>query len=270
MYSDASKQNLVPLVSPNFGERISTLMHREMRTRFSGGALGYAWAFLTPVAWIGFVVVAFHLLNRLPPISVSPQLFVATGILPYILFRQTITSTMRALQASRYMIYAPSISVADILLAASLLELMNAVIIAVALFGAFLLLFDAQLPVDPLKVAFGLLLAWLLGAGFGRFSAILARMSDTYGRLVPTMLRPMFWISGVFFTATELPESAVKIFYFSPLFHAIEIVREGFFLGYSSPLSDPIVPFVGGVFFFAISLVIERYWKATDKRRGVL
>lgn len=270
MQSDAPKHDLVPLVSPNFSERISALMHREMRTRFSGGSLGYAWAFLTPVAWIAFVVLAFHFLNRLPPISVSPVLFVATGILPYIMFRQTISSTMRALSASRYMIYAPSVTVADILLAASLLELMNAFIISVALFGTFLLLSDIQLPADPLKVAFGLLLAWFIGAGFGRLSAIIARMSDTYGRLVPTMMRPMFWISGVFFTATELPGSALEILYFSPLFHAIEIVREGFFLGYSSPLSDPYVPLIFGILFFASSLVIERYWKATDKRKGVL
>lgn len=245
-------------------------MHREMRTRFFGGALGYTWAFLTPVAWILFVVLAFEFLNRAPPISVLPQLFVATGILPYILFRQTITSTMRALSANRYMLFLPSVSVADILLAAPLLELMNALIIAVVLFSSFVLLFDAPLPIDPLKVTFGLLLAWFLGAGFGRFSAILGRMSDTYQRLVPTMLRPLFWISGVFFTATEVPGSALNALYYSPLFHAIEIVREGFFLGYSSPISDPSVPIIVAVFFFACSLAAERYWKATDKKKGTL
>ncbi len=270
MHTDAIKGNSIGLVSASFGERILALMQREMRTRFSGGSLGYTWAFLTPAGWIAFVVAAFYFLGRLPPIAVSPELFVATGILPYILFRQTITSAMRALLANRMMIYASSVRVADILLAASLMELLNAFIISVLLFGSIILLFDGAFPVDPLKVCWGLLLAWFLGAGFGRLSAILSRMSDTYGRLVPILLRPMFWLSGIFFTATELPGSSLELFYYSPLFHAIEIIREGFFLGYTSPLSDPLVPLVFGAVFFSASFVLERYWKATDKRKGVL
>jgi len=270
MHTDAIKGKSVPLVTATFGERILALMHREMRTRFSGGSLGYTWAFLTPAGWIAFVVAAFYFLGRLPPIAVSVELFVATGILPYILFRQTITSAMRALTANRMMIYASSVSVADILLAASLMELLNAFIIAILLFGSIILLFDGMFPVDPLKVCWGLLLAWFLGAGFGRMSAILSRISDTYGRLVPILLRPMFWLSGIFFTATELPGSSLAMFFYSPLFHAIEIIREGFFLGYASPLSDPFVPLVFGMVFFSVSFVLEGYWKATDKRKGML
>ena len=258
------------LGTASFAGRITELMHRDMRTKFSGGALGYAWAFLTPAAWIVFVVAAFNFLDRTPPLPVSPQLFVATGILPYILFRQTITASMRALSASRFLVYFPDISVAHILLSASLLELLNAFFISILLFGTILIFFTGEIPVDPLNVAFGLFLAWFLGAGFGRFAAILGRMSDTFARLVPTLLRPMFWISGVFFTATELPESSLSVLYYSPLFHAIEILREGFFLGYHSPISSPIVPLIAGFFFFASSLALERFWKSRDPRKGIL
>ncbi len=263
-------QNPILNNSSSFFERVTILMHREMRTRFVGGALGYAWAYLTPVAWIAFVVGAFYVLGRVPPLLMSPQIFVASGILPYILFRQTISASMRALPSSRYMVYFRPVSVAEILLAASLMELLNMTIVSVAVVGTIVVFFDAPMPADPLKALFGLILAWWLGVGFGRFSAIMGRLSDTYTRSVPIILRPLFWLSGVFFTATELPASSLDVLWYSPLFHAIEIVREGFFLGYHSPLSNPVVPFATGLFFYAVSTVLETYWQARDKRRGLL
>ena len=102
---------------PGTFSRIVTLLERERRTRFAGGMVGYLWAYITPVVWIGFVVILFRVLERSPPIYVGPEVFVATGILPYISFRQSVTSLSRSIAAQRHMRYIQPVGINDILTA---------------------------------------------------------------------------------------------------------------------------------------------------------
>jgi len=192
-------------MTTGLGQRLLVLMARERLTRFAGGRLGPAWAFLTPIAWIAFVVILFKALGRLPSIHVKPEIFVATGVLPYIAFRQAVTSMSRAIPAHRYMQVLRPVSINDILLSTALLEAMHMIFSAALIFGAISFIFGASLPDNLPLVLLGLALAWLLAATLGRLVAILGAMSDSFARSVPILLRPLFWISGVFYTASELP-----------------------------------------------------------------
>ena len=247
--------------------RLSALIRRERQTRFSGGALGYLWAYVTPLVWIGFVALMFHFMNRATPIATAPEMFVATGILPYVLFRQTVAAMMRTVIANRYLLYFQPVTNAEILLAAALLELLNLAVTATLIFGLITLTLDVALPPNPLKVILGMGLAWGLGAGFGRFAAVLGQWSDSFARAVPLALRPVFWVSGVFYTATELPGAAQNLLAYSPLFHAVELIREGFFLGYASPISSILYPAAVATAFYLASLLIERRILSTRSAR---
>ncbi len=256
------------LFTPNapFFQRIGALIRRERATRFSGGAIGYLWAYLTPVAFIALIVVSFHWLHRVPPIYVSTELFVATGILPYLMFRQTLGAMMRSVIANRYLLYFTPVTITDIFLATALLELLNLIVTVVLIFSLIMIFFGGSMPANILGVINGFFMAWALGAGFGRFVAVLGQWSDTLARAVPLLLRPMFWISGIFYTATELPSTAIDVLWYNPLFHAIELVREGFFLGYESRISSAWYPSSFALVFYLLSLLVERY--VVDTRRA--
>ncbi|MFG5384129.1 ABC transporter permease [Yoonia sp. R2-816] len=240
-------------------ERLEALVERERQTRFSGGAFGYLWAYSTPVAWIAFVVIFFWILGRTPPIAVGAEIFVATGILPYALYRQTITSMMRTLIASRYMAYYTPVNGQDILLASAVLELVNMILTSLLIFGGIILLFGTPLPANLLVVYAAMAMAWALGVGMGSLFAAIGQASDSFARAVPLVLRPLFWISGIFFTATELPAQAQALFWWNPLFHCIEALREGFFIGYQSPVAELWYPAVIAVSCYLASAVVERH-----------
>lgn len=240
-------------------QRLEALVLRERDTRFSGGPFGYLWAYSSPVALIVFVVLSFWVLRRTPPIAVGVEIFVATGILPYVLFRQTITSMMRSLIASRYMAYFTPVDGLDILLASAILELMNVILTALLIFCTILLIFDTPAPAQLLQVYIAMAMAWALGVGVGSLFAAIGQASDTFARAAPIMLRPLFWISGIFYTATELPNSTINVLWWNPLFHCIETLREGFFLGYVSPLAALWYPLVVTVGCFLASALVERY-----------
>lgn len=246
------------------------LLERERRTRFAGGLLGYLWAYITPSVWIAFIVYLFWALERTAPIHVGLEIFVATGVLPYVFFRQTVTSLSRAIAAHRYMLYFPSVSQDDILWASMLLEGFNLMVSAVLIFGFVTIAFGGDLPTSVPGVLFGLSLAWILGCGFGRFVAYGAQLSDTFARAVPLVLRPFFWLSGIFYIAAELPGRAQELMWFSPFLHITEILRQGYFLGFTSDFADAWYPIAVAAAFYLASVPLERFAKRHRIMRGRL
>lgn len=255
---------------PSAFDRIMILIERERKTRFAGGFLGYLWAYITPSVWIAFIVGLFWALERLPPIHVGLEIFVATGVLPYVFFRQTVTSMSRTLSAHRYMLYFRSVAQDDILWATMLLEAFNLLLSAVLIFGAVTIVFGSGLPDSVPSVMFGLSLAWMLGCGFGRFVAYGGQLSDTFARMVPLILRPFFWLSGIFYIAAEIPGRAQELLWFSPFLHVTEIIREGYFLGFTSDFADPWYPFVVAAGFYLTSIPLEQFAKRHRIMRGRL
>ena len=249
---------------PGTIDRIMVLIERERKTRFSGGALGYLWAFIIPCAWIALIGGLFWALDRTPPIHVGTAVFIATGVLPYLFFRQTVTSLSRALSAHRYMRYFSSVTQNEILSAVMLLESFNSLITSVLIFGVVTVLFGSPLPASIAGVLFGLSLAWLLGCGIGRLVAVAGQLSDTFTRAVPLVLRPLFWLSGIFYTAAELPAQVQNILWYSPFLHVTELVRESYYLGYSSPVATAWYPIAVAAIFYLTSIPIERF---ADNRR---
>lgn len=239
------------------GAVVASLIMRDVKSRFGMNFMGFGWAILTPVIWIGLLVVVFHVLNRFPPLDTDTVSFIATGMVPYVIFRMTITSMNRALSANRHLRFFAQVGYAEIFWAAAFIELFVGVLVYLFIVQANYLAAGHLEAHDPLLMVTGVALACGLGAGLGRIVALLAQLSDTIGRIWPNLLRPMFWISGVFFTANELPEFALDILRYNPLLHAIEVVRNGAFLDYESDVATLWYPAVWVIVLHIVSMALE-------------
>ena len=242
-----------------FMDVTSALMIRDIKSRFVGHGIGYSWAFITPIAWIAVIAFFFSLVGRNPPIHTDIVSFLLTGLLPYVIFRQTITAMMRAARANRYMVLFGSVKFTDVYFATAILEYFNGIIVYLFIFFGNWLFFSHAEMHDPFLALTGLSLAWLLGVSFGRLVAVLSRISKIVARSVPIILRPMFWLSGIFYTANELPEFIVNFLSFNPLLHTIELMRSGAFSGYESRMSNILVPVVYILVFYILSDALSKY-----------
>ena len=86
----------------------------------------------------------------------------------------------------------------------------------------------------------------------------LSVFSNTVERIVKPVLRPLFWVSGIFFASNELPSHVREIFLWNPVLHVVEITRGGLFVSY-----DPIgvswtYPAIYILAFAVIGLTVER------------
>lgn len=240
-----------------FTQRIGALAFRERLTRYAGGWLGPYWAQITPLVWIAFLVILFQLLNRAPPILTHPAIFVATGVLPYLLLRQMVTSLARSVIAHRHLRNIQPVCHNDILVGTGFIEALNLVVSVCLIFGLLVSIDMAPLPNNPAAVALAFLQLLFLSWGLGRLIAIVGLLSDSWARIFPIVLRPLFWISGIFYTATELPLALREWLSWNPLFHITEAVRDGYFGGYTSPFESSLYPTLCAAVLFLMSTSIE-------------
>jgi capsular polysaccharide transport system permease protein len=76
-------------------------------------------------------------------------------------------------------------------------------------------------------------------------------------KVVTMVMQPMFFISGIFFAATMIPQQYWYLFSWNPIFHAIELSRDAFFITYTTPIGSweslglcALISFSAGIFLF--------------------
>ncbi len=226
------------------GKIIGALILRELHTRFGRENLGYLWIFMEPIL-LAAAVAALHG-NYTLPISggVQPIPFALSGYILFIMFRSVLSRAETLLEANRPLLYHRPISLFDMLLARSLLELVSTYTVL------FLLLIVAQLlgfaePVhDPLLVMLAIfLMAWLC-LGLAMLVMALSHQSSFFGRLVHPLLYLTLPISGAFYILEWLPAPVRRAAEYVPTVHIFELMREGQFSRFNSAGLDIAYPII--------------------------
>src|SRR5690606_14585919 len=99
------------------------------------------------------------------------------------------------------------------------------IIIATILFLVWLgaWVFDYHtLPVDPLRAAFALSLLFLFGLGVGFSAAVAGTLYEEWAKFIPQVMRPLYFISGVFFPLDSIPREYQIYLLWNPLVHGLE------------------------------------------------
>ena len=231
---------------------------RETRTRFGQHRLGYLWALVEPLVWIGTFWGFFALLDRSTPGGMDVVPFLATGILTYELVTKTADRGSLAISGNKALLFYPHVHTLDLILARGLLELATYVTIFLIILGGHALAVDRFVIDDVLRVATGLGLAALLGTALGLVLCALSVLSNSVDRIKGPLMRPLFWVSGLFFTADMLPLKVREILLYNPILHCVELVRDGWFTEYHAQHVDLgyVCLWIVGLLF--VGLTLER------------
>lgn len=238
--------------------RIQAIIRREIGSRYSGDKLGYLWAYIFPMSWMLFIYVAFVVLGRQSPIDTDIVSFLLSGVMPYLAARFVINAIIRARIAYRHLLILPRVTLQQIVLAIFLLELANGFLMFAALMLLNYVVFGYLELYDPILVLWAFFLALVSGGSFAFLLSTLSRVSAVIPKSAPIILRPLFYVSGVFYVANEIPPNLLQWLSWNPLFHAIELLRMGMFSGYSSSLASAWVPI-----FFVIACLALGYFVAS-------
>jgi len=253
------------------GRVFLALLIREAGIRYGRLKIGYLWAFIQPILFVTVLSVIFSYFGDVNRSDIPRTLLYVTGLLPFFLYRDIFMRCMSAVQSNIQLLTFPQVQVFDLIVARALLEVATFFIVFTVLVGT-IALFDVE-PIsigDPLQILEAIILISLLGFGFGACLVALAPLFPTIQFLVPTIIvRPLFFLSGVFFTANDIPASIRPYALYNPLLQLIELLRSGFFSNFESPyINMPyIIGFTLATLF--IGLLLQRALKRHATRTPI-
>lgn len=237
---------------------VHALVLRETRTRFGKNQLGYLWALIEPTLWILTFYGMFKVMGRHAPSGMDFVSFLASGIVTFSMFRETVGRSINAIDANKALLFYPHIRPLDLVFARGALEFTTYAAVFVVILGGNVLVTGHLYLNDPLRVLYGLSLAWLLGMSMGTFFSALSVFSQSVERIVGPLFRPLFWVSGLFFTVNSLPRAVRDGMLYNPVLHCVELVRDGMFANYDARYAQPSYVFKFIVVFALAGLLLER------------
>ena len=240
------------------GRVISALTLRETRARYGNSKLGFFWALFEPFAHVIVFIGIFSALGRAIPLGESMGLFILTGIIPWLLYSNTVSNVMGGLNSNKSLLGYPQVMPMDITISRVVLEAATLLIVMLLFLAGFYYL-GVRIEIDSflqMFSAYGLLV--LLATGVGLINAAIVPIYPSYQSIYSAFSRPLYFISGVFFTADFLSPEVYAAIDFNPLLHLVEWFRSGFYPSFQSHLYDPEYAVAVCVGVFALGLVVER------------
>lgn len=239
-------------------EVIHALCLRETRTRFGQHRMGFMWALIEPTLFILSFYLVFKVAGREAPVGMTLFSFVATGVIPFLIFTNTVTQVSQAINANKALLFYPQVNPLDVVLARVFLEFVTHIGVFIILMGGESLYLQQWTISDPLLIAFGFLLASLLGGGLGLIFCGLGQFSNAIDRAQGTLMRPFFWVSGIFFTAAGLPPAVRESLLYNPTLQVAELIRAGYFERYDDRYADCGYILMWSVALLIVGLALER------------
>jgi capsular polysaccharide transport system permease protein len=231
---------------------------RETKTRFGQHRAGYLWALVEPIVWIGTFFGLYTIMGRQGPDGMALVPFLTTGILAYQIFAQTVDKVSQSINGNKALLFYPQVQPLDLVFARTLLEAVTYVIVFAVIVGGHALVVQSLAIHSILETLLGFSLASLLGMSVGLVFCALNVVSATADRVRGPLLRPMFWISGLFFTANALPSQVREVFLWNPVLHCVELVRAGWFPEYHARYASPTYVLAWIIAFAFVGLTLER------------
>lgn len=237
---------------------IGALILREIRTRYGHSKIGFAWALLEPITHIAVLSMIFISIGRTPPVGNSMIPFFATGILPFLLFRNLSDSVTSALDANRALLTYPIVKEVDTLFARAMLELATSVLVMMIVYSLLFCFGIGPLPARLSAMAGAMLSLALLGFGVGTINSVILQRMPSWKNVYNLLTRPLFFISGVFFTIDTLPAKVKDILLWNPILHGVEWMRYGYYVNFRGTSFDANYIMAWGLGATVLGLVVER------------
>lgn len=219
-------------------DTVHALLMRELKTRFGSSKLGYFWAIAEPAAQASVIAILFTLIGRSSLSGVPVALFVISGIMPFKAFSKSLTQLSAGIQSNTALFTYRQVSPIDPLITRLIIEVATFFIVYSIILSVMYWLGLNVWPEDLLALIGASLLLMALAVGLALcLSAAQLYWQDT-NKILGMVMTPMFFISGILFCATMIPAKFWYLFSWNPIFHAIELSRDAFFVSYVTPVGS--------------------------------
>ena len=239
---------------------IIALMLFEIRTLYGDAKLGYLWALIKTACGVLAILTLRIFLHARAPHGISVITFLVMGFMIWQILSQTLVKTMTVIKTNRNFLTFPQVFPLDIIIARCLLIIATSLVCSIILLSVFQILgFRDCLYISNLWLLFfSIFGSAIFGISCGCIVQALSKYIPALVRIVPLILRIMFFASGVFFSVSNFSHKFGQWLLLNPLMQFIEMSRTS--VSFSYPEYYDIEYLIMLLLpSLTISLLLERY-----------
>ncbi|GLR70888.1 ABC transporter permease [Agaribacter marinus] len=245
---------------------IYSLIVREVKTGF-GDKLGLSWAVINPIAFIFVLSFVRGRLDGGETYSMPTFVFMAYGLLIFQLFLQTFNACTSSIKRSKPLFAFRQVQPISPVIASGIFEgIVKVVVMAGIALVMYFLTMEIRID-NPLGVIASFINVWLIGIFMGLTFGIAQLYIPELNKFRNMMTRPLFFISGIFFSLRDIPQEYWWLLDWNPLLHATELSRFYSYSSYGKVGVSQIFVFELLLVLVAFSLLFYRAtWKGAISR----
>ena len=210
------------------GRVLWALCLREIHGRHGRFRIGYLWQLIRAVFGIGVFWGIREMGNFHPPQGMSTPVFLLMGFVPWFIFSEGIEKVMEAVRTNKALLTFPQVTPLDLCVSSWIVAAATQIVVLAAfLAGIAIVGYDVHIHDFPLFMA-ALSGISLLALGMGLFFTALNLYLPMIEKVVPMVLRVLFFMSGVFFSPVQMAGVYGDAIMWLPTANYIEMLRASF------------------------------------------
>lgn len=237
---------------------IRAILLRDIRRLAGPYYLGFLMILSMPLGHLLFVVAAYTLFGRLAPVGTDQIVYFGVSVLPFVIYVYMSRRIVLALIYNAQLLSFSRVKVFDILIASTILESVNAIIVVIVLFSILFIYSNGFSPRDFAGIVFAIAATIYFSFSIGVLNALITQVVPIWVVLFNLSI-PLFWIgSGIIFFPTAIPEPYGQWLALNPLLQCVEWMRYSYYEDYPDKLLDVPYLLTFSTACLSISLISER------------
>lgn len=201
---------------------VLSLVKNDLKSRYSGSALGIVWAYVQPLVTIFVFWYVFQVGFRNPPVNnIEFILWFVAGYMPWTFFNDGLISSANVFYEYSYLVKKMKFKV-WLLPIIKVLSSFCIHIVLIALMILLYILYGHSPSVAWISVLYysGCVMALLIGNAY--FVGAVSVFFRDAGQLVAVLLQLGFWVTPIFWNPATMNENVMKVLRLNPLYYIIE------------------------------------------------
>ena len=238
------------------------LVRRDFDQRFVGSAIGWIWGLIHPLVLLISWMFVFQICMRVPPPAGvgNYPLFIFAGMLPWLLFSETVQRSASSLLDQANLITKtvfPSEMIPVSVFLSTLLSHLLALVLMIAVTAVWI----NQISVFLILLPLYFVVAGLLAVGLGWIVASLHVFLRDTAQVLSVVLTFWFWLTPIFITEKQFPPWARFLLAANPMYYVARAYRT-ILLGSAMPdLEDLAIAAAYGLAVFLAGGLFFRHMK---------
>jgi len=238
------------------------LVRRDFEQRFVGSAIGWIWGLIHPLALLISWMFVFQVCMRVPPppgVRNYP-LFIFAGMLPWLLFSETVQRSASSLLDSASL-FTKTVVPSEMIVVSVFLSTLVSHLLALVLMIAATAVWINQISVFLILLPIYFVVLGLLAVGFGWIVASLHVFLRDTAQVISVVLIFWFWLTPIFITEKQFPPWARFLLVANPLYYVVRAYRTILLSSGIPDLEDLAIATAYGIALFIAGGLFFRHMK---------